>query len=113
MDTQRSDREWSVQKVLQFIIDNCRSWRGEGMKMFTQLHFSYEQESHPEEFFIPYVWQLALSRCGFSFNPDAINLFPVPHQVEEQIEDGKGDEVEEGEEKKVKELIEQRIVFDP
>ncbi|KAF3497746.1 hypothetical protein DY000_02051843 [Brassica cretica] len=108
MDSQRSDREWSVQKVLQFIIDNCRSWRGEGMKMFTQLHFSYEQESHPEEFFIPYVWQLALSRCGFSFNPDAINLFPVPHQVEEQIEDGKGEEGEregEGNQKKVKELI--------
>uniref|UniRef100_A0A0D3DIS1 Uncharacterized protein n=1 Tax=Brassica oleracea var. oleracea TaxID=109376 RepID=A0A0D3DIS1_BRAOL len=113
MDSQRSDREWSVQKVLQFIIDNCRSWRGEGMKMFTQLHFSYEQESHPEEFFIPYVWQLALSRCGFSFNPDAINLFPVPHQVEEQIEDGKGEEGEgAGNQKKVKELIEQRIIFD-
>jgi len=33
MDSQRSDREWSVQKVLQFIINNCRSWRGEGMKV--------------------------------------------------------------------------------
>lgn len=113
MDSQRSDREWSVEKVLQFIINNCRSWRGEGMKMFTQLHFSYEQESHPEEFFIPYVWQLAFSRCGFSFNPDAINLFPVPHQVEEQTEEGRGEEVEEGKEKKVQELIEQRIVLDP
>lgn len=30
--------------------------------MFTQLRFTYEQESHPEEFFIPYVWQLVLSR---------------------------------------------------
>ncbi|KAF2620341.1 hypothetical protein F2Q68_00038244 [Brassica cretica] len=87
MDSQRSDRECR--------IDNCRSWRGEGMKMFSQLHFS-----------------------GFSFNPDAINLFPVPHQVEEQIEDRKGEEGEreregEGNQKKVKELIEQRIVFDP
>ncbi|WZZ19992.1 hypothetical protein YC2023_121379 [Brassica napus] len=109
-----SDREWPVQKVLEFIIDSCRFWRGEGMKMFTQLHFSYEQESHPEEFFIPYVWQLAFSRCGFSFNPDAINLFPVPHQVEKQEEDRRGEEVEKGKEKKVQELIiEQIIVLDP
>ncbi|RID40173.1 hypothetical protein BRARA_J00236 [Brassica rapa] len=111
MDSQRSDREWPVQKVLEFIIDSCRFWRGEGMKMFTQLHFSYEQESHPEEFFIPYVWQLAFSRC---FNPDAINLFPVPHQVEKQEEDRRGEEVEKGKEKKVQELIiEQIIVLDP
>ena len=29
--------------------------------MFTQLRFTYEQENHPEEFFIPYVWQLAIA----------------------------------------------------
>ncbi|MQL80090.1 hypothetical protein Taro_012514 [Colocasia esculenta] len=61
MDTQQTDGELSVDKVLQVIIINCRSWRGEGMKMFTQLKFTYEQESNPEEFFIPYVWQLVLS----------------------------------------------------
>ncbi|XP_022721781.1 dymeclin-like isoform X1 [Durio zibethinus] len=85
MDAQRLDGEWSVEKVLVFIINNCRSWRGEGMKMFTQLHFSYEQESHPEEFFIPYVWQLVLSRCGFSFNASAINLFPADLHANKQI----------------------------
>nr|GMD80819.1 dymeclin isoform X2 [Ipomoea batatas] len=62
MDAQNIVGEWSVEKVLQIIIVNCRSWRGEGMKMFTQMRFTYEQESHPEEFFIPYVWQLVLSR---------------------------------------------------
>lgn len=31
-------------------------------QMFTQLHFTYEQESHPEEFFIPYVWKLVMNR---------------------------------------------------
>ncbi|XP_020547879.1 dymeclin isoform X3 [Sesamum indicum] len=61
MDAHKMDDEWSVEKVLQVIINNCRSWRGEGMKMFTQLRFTYEQESHPEEFFIPYIWQLVLS----------------------------------------------------
>ncbi|KAJ4763755.1 Dymeclin [Rhynchospora pubera] len=81
MDMQELEGEWSVNKVLQVIINNCRSWRGEGMKMFTQLRFTYEQESHPEEFFIPYVWRLVLAH-GFSFNPGAINLFPVEIQVE-------------------------------
>ncbi|CAO2166574.1 unnamed protein product [Urochloa humidicola] len=76
MDMQQVDGEWSVDKVLEVINKNCRSWRGEGMKMFTQLRFTYEQESYPEEFFIPYAWRLVLSR-GFSFNPGAINLFPV------------------------------------
>lgn len=87
MDAQRMDGEWSVEKVLQVIIINCRSWRGEGMKMFTQLRFTYEQESHPEEFFIPYVWQLVLSRCGFSFDSGAINLFSVDPPVEKQEDD--------------------------
>jgi len=89
MDAQRMDGGWSVNEVLQVVIDNCRSWRVDGMKvkrkyfmvcglvmitffsfvrlylvwqMFTQLHFTYEQESHPEEFFIPYVWKLVLSK---------------------------------------------------
>ncbi|XVF66613.1 hypothetical protein PTKIN_Ptkin10aG0051100 [Pterospermum kingtungense] len=33
MDAQRLDGEWSVEKVQLFIINNCRSWRGEGMKV--------------------------------------------------------------------------------
>lgn len=77
MDMQQMDGgDWSVEKVLSVIIINCRSWRGEGMKIFTQLRFTYEQESHPEEFFIPYVWRLILGH-SFAFNTDAINLFPV------------------------------------
>ncbi|NP_001168334.1 uncharacterized protein LOC100382102 [Zea mays] len=82
MDMQQLDGEWSVDKVLEVINKTCRSWRGEGMKMFTQLRFTYEQESHPEEFFIPYAWRLVLSR-GFSFNPSAINLFPVEIHLED------------------------------
>ncbi|CAI9287613.1 unnamed protein product [Lactuca saligna] len=70
MNAQKLDGEWSVEKVLQVINTNCRFYRGDGMKMFTQLRFTYEQESHPEEFFIPYVWQLLISRSGFRFNPN-------------------------------------------
>ncbi|VFQ69516.1 unnamed protein product [Cuscuta campestris] len=83
MDAQNMDGEWSVEKVLQIIIVNCRSWRGEGMKMFTQMRFTYEQESHPEEFFIPYVWQLVLSQSGLDFSPSSINLFPVDIPMED------------------------------
>ncbi|KAL5222506.1 hypothetical protein ABZP36_027219 [Zizania latifolia] len=82
MDMQQLDGEWSVDKVLEVINKNCRSWHGEGMKMFTQLRFTYEQEGHPEEFFIPYAWRLVLSR-GFSFNPGAINLLPVEIHVDD------------------------------
>ncbi|GMP85013.1 hypothetical protein CsSME_00038328 [Camellia sinensis var. sinensis] len=77
--------ECSVEKVLEVIIINCRSWRGEGMKMFTQLRFTYQQESHPKEFFIPYVWQLVISRGSFSFNPSSLNLFPVDLPVKVSI----------------------------
>nr|XP_016507050.1 PREDICTED: dymeclin-like [Nicotiana tabacum] len=89
MDAQKMDGEWSVEKVLQVIVVNCRSWRGDGIKMFTQLRFTYEQESHPEEFFIPYVWQLVLSRSGLSFSPSSINLFPVdaPLDVQDNVEE--------------------------
>ncbi|KAL9237650.1 hypothetical protein vseg_012172 [Gypsophila vaccaria] len=75
MDPQEVDGQWSVEKALQVIINNCRLWRGDGMKMFTQLRFTYEQESHPEEFFIPYVWQLVVSHSKFAFDPSKVKLF--------------------------------------
>ncbi|XP_011090669.1 dymeclin [Sesamum indicum] len=99
IDSQKMDGDWSVEEVLEVIINNCRSWRGEGMKMFTQLRFTYEQESHPEEFFIPYVWQLVLSHSGFTFNPSSINLFPVPvedingEEAKKQLQNGEMKEV--------------------
>jgi hypothetical protein len=33
MDMQQLEGEWSVDKVLELINKNCRSWRGEGMKV--------------------------------------------------------------------------------
>ena len=33
IDSQDREEEWSVEKVLQVIIDNTRSWRGDGMKV--------------------------------------------------------------------------------
>lgn len=64
VDAQNTKEEWSAEKILQVIISNTSSWRGEGMKMFTQLRFTYEEEIHCEEFFAPYVWQLVVSKSG-------------------------------------------------
>lgn len=33
IDGHAEDGEWSVEKVLQLVIINCRLWRGEGMKL--------------------------------------------------------------------------------
>ncbi|KAH7429697.1 hypothetical protein KP509_09G062000 [Ceratopteris richardii] len=76
MDAHSNDAEWSVEKVLEIVIANTRSWRGEGMKMFTQLRFTYEEELHPEEFFVPYVWQLVVSNSGINWDLNTITLFP-------------------------------------
>nr|KJB38199.1 hypothetical protein B456_006G242500 [Gossypium raimondii] len=50
MDAQRMDGEWSVEKVLLFIINNCRSWRGEGMKRViprSSLFHTFGNSSYP------------------------------------------------------------------
>lgn len=41
MDMQRTDGEWSVDKVLQLIIVNCRSWHGDRMKVKSNSMFYY------------------------------------------------------------------------
>ncbi|KAH0646246.1 hypothetical protein KY284_034130 [Solanum tuberosum] len=86
MDAQKMDGEWSVEKVLQVIIVNCRSWRVDGLKMFTQLRFTYEQESHPEEFFIHMCgsW-CCLGGCGLNFSPSSIHLFPADLPLQDNI----------------------------
>ncbi|CAI5467468.1 unnamed protein product [Closterium sp. Yama58-4] len=77
MDDHDVDGDWSVERVLDVVIANARTWRGEGMQMFTELKFTYEEEMHPEEFFVPYVWTLVVAHSGIPWNPDCIAMFPV------------------------------------
>ncbi|GJP29574.1 hypothetical protein CLOM_g17551 [Closterium sp. NIES-68] len=77
MDDYDVDGDWSVERVLDVVIANARTWRGEGMQMFTELKFTYEEEMHPEEFFVPYVWTLVVAHSGIPWNPDCIAMFPV------------------------------------
>eukprot|EP00246_Nothoceros_aenigmaticus_P008136 TRINITY_DN22636_c0_g1_i1.p1 TRINITY_DN22636_c0_g1~~TRINITY_DN22636_c0_g1_i1.p1 ORF type:complete len:391 (+),score=61.60 TRINITY_DN22636_c0_g1_i1:329-1501(+) len=88
MDDNHLNGEWSVERVLQVVIANARSWRGDGMKTFTQLRFTYEEELHPEEFFIPYVWQLVVSHSGISWDLQAITLFEARAPSELDIMNG-------------------------
>lgn len=33
-----------------------RGWRVDKLRRFPELHFTYEEEASPEDFFVPYVW---------------------------------------------------------
>jgi hypothetical protein len=35
---------------------NMRGWRADKLRRFPELHFTYEEEASPEDFFVPYVW---------------------------------------------------------
>eukprot|EP00898_Chlorokybus_atmophyticus_P000736 jgi/Chlat1/1663/Chrsp127S01908 len=76
MEDAKLKGEWSVEKVLDVVIANTRSWRGEGMKTFTELRFTYEEEMHPEEFFIPYVWSLVCAYSGVAWDANNVTLLP-------------------------------------
>eukprot|EP00850_Spirogloea_muscicola_P003308 SM000013S26477 [mRNA] locus=s13:636106:642291:+ [translate_table: standard] len=82
MDDTRLAGEWSVERVLEVVVANTRSWRGEGMKMFTELRFTYEEELHPEEFFVPYVWSLVVAHSGIPWNSELITLFSTKPAAE-------------------------------
>ncbi|KAK9806635.1 hypothetical protein WJX73_002684 [Symbiochloris irregularis] len=67
--------EWSVERVLEVIQDALRSWRSDCLKQFPELHFTYEEESSPEDFFVPYVWTLIITHTTVPWNTQNIVLF--------------------------------------
>mmetsp|Transcript_50136 Transcript_50136/g.160567 ORF Transcript_50136/g.160567 Transcript_50136/m.160567 type:complete len:122 (+) Transcript_50136:1030-1395(+) len=85
---------WSVERVLEMISANARAWRGDGLKIFTELRFLYEEEEYPEEFFVPYVWTLVCSHStAIRWDKARVLLFappsaPAPVVEEEEEEDG-------------------------
>ena len=52
-----------------------RQWRSDGLKHFPELHFTYEEESSPEDFFVPYVWTLTVTNTTIPWNNQNISLF--------------------------------------
>lgn len=51
--------------------------------MFTELRFTYEEELHPEEFFVPYVWTLVVAHSGIPWNPECVTMFPIRQAASE------------------------------
>ncbi|KAL4436850.1 hypothetical protein ABPG75_003989 [Micractinium tetrahymenae] len=52
----------SGERVLDLIKQHSRGWRRDRLKPFPELRFTYEEEASPEEFFVPYVWSLAVAQ---------------------------------------------------
>eukprot|EP00899_Mesostigma_viride_P025984 jgi/Mesvir1/6570/Mv25657-RA.1 len=85
MDDAHIDGEWSVEKVLSVVTATARGWKGDGIKMFPELRFTYEEEMHPEEFFVPYVWSLVCAHSGIPWLVSSIALFPAEASLEEAL----------------------------
>lgn len=79
--------DWSVERVLGMVTTMARSWRGDGIKLFTELRFTYEEEANPEEFFVPYVWSLVCAHSGIPWDPAAIALFEASDGFDQAGED--------------------------
>ena len=63
--------------MLAVVTANARGWRGDGLKLFTELRFTYEEEAQPQEFFVPYTWNLVAAHSGIPWDAAAIALFPA------------------------------------
>ena len=44
-----------------FLAGSMHRWRADKLRRFQELHFTYEEEASPEDFFVPYVWTQVLS----------------------------------------------------
>eukprot|EP00887_Chlorella_sp_A99_P007913 scaffold12.g7913.t1 len=65
----------SAEAVLALIRGRCRGWRRDRLRPLPELRFTYEEEANPEEFFVPYVWSLAVAQAGVPWALGAITLF--------------------------------------
>ena len=72
-----------MEAVLGQIREAGREWRGDALRAFTDLKFTYEQEAQPEDFFTPYVWQVVCEGSGIGWATHRILLFPLDSEEEE------------------------------
>ena len=55
--------------------ESMKVWRTDKLRRFPELHFTYEEEASPEEFFVPYVWTFVVNNSVIPWNSQAIALF--------------------------------------
>ncbi|XP_076268126.1 dymeclin isoform X2 [Rhynchophorus ferrugineus] len=60
--------EVDAQQVLQVIQQGGKYWPKEKIVKFPDLKFKYVEEEQPEEFFIPYVWELVTQQSILNCN---------------------------------------------
>lgn len=54
-------RLWHAAAALELVRGHARDWRPDGLRLFEQLRFTYEEEASSEEFFVPHVWSLVVA----------------------------------------------------
>ena len=50
-------------------VGNLRAWRGDKLRQFPELRFTYEEEASPEDFFVPMVWSLVVAHTSVPWDP--------------------------------------------
>lgn len=56
--------------------ENLEGWPGSNsLRHVPELRFSYEEESSPEGFFVPYIWTLIFSNTTIPWKAAAVALF--------------------------------------
>ncbi|GBG00571.1 hypothetical protein Rsub_13274 [Raphidocelis subcapitata] len=56
-----SQPDWSVREVLELVQGFSQGWRGDRLRPLAEMRFVYEEEAAPEEFFVPFIWSLAVA----------------------------------------------------
>ena len=69
---------YTVSTVLGHIRDAGREWRGDKMRAFPDLKFTYEQEANPEEFFTPHLWNVVFESSHIGWSKEGALLLPDP-----------------------------------
>lgn len=75
-----SASEWGVGQLMELVSTHSSAWRTDRLRPLPELRFVYEEEAHPEEFFVPYVWSLVVARSSVPWALSAIALFSAVAQ---------------------------------
>ncbi|CAG9761840.1 unnamed protein product [Ceutorhynchus assimilis] len=65
-------QEVDAHEVLQVIQQGGKYWPKDKLTKFPDLKFKYVEEEQPEEFFIPYVWELVNQQSVLNWNNSSI-----------------------------------------
>lgn len=67
-------QEVDASEVLQIIQQGGKHWPKEKLTKFPDLKFKYVEEEQPEEFFIPYVWELVNQQSVLNWSNSSFNV---------------------------------------